>query len=1136
MDWAHSRRAATAAMFVFIVSALLLNFASGAQAAGFSMFDTPGVGDKPQSKLWYRGGSWWGCLNNSSKLSIYKLNGATWTKKYDVASPVLPVDKGGTCDVLWDGTHLFILTWHPTSPKLYKLSYNSTTDNYAMMAGFPVNLGIQAGSETIVMDKDSTGRLWLTYEGAKQIWVQYTTTADHRIWSTPLSIGTNVIDDDISTIVAFGGNKIGVIWSDQTLWRTVMRVHRDTDAPNVWQAVEVIRSGWGTTDDHLNAKADASGRVFLVVKDYFDTIWVARREVAGTWTVGSGANGIDCGTRPILQLDPNDNRVYLYYTRWLQCANIGTNNIELRVASATTLNFSLPIVAISASSQSMNDVAGSKQAFPPSSGLVICQGGSKAYWAGWGPVSGIGGTAPAPAYPSPPAAPAEIAGFSVTEAPASRALLCRFDESSGMTASDASGNGRTMSLGTGDQTPHWYAGLTNGGLFFDGDDYIKTAGTPFDYAGRSFTLETWLKLDITSTPGTGVIFCRADTLHSAYKLCLTGDELEFSWSISDTADVSIKADGPFLDGAWHHVAAVWDSARSESRLYVNGSRAATEIMVPPTFAGTWDLTMGALVQGAHIDDEFEGAFDMAAIADSAIYDGSFTPKILYPAASVRYLRVEWHPSSSPAGIAGYRLTRRVNGGTPVSLGGLLTANWYADMSPTDGLLEYAVRAVDGLMQEGASGIGQVEWQSSPPTVPSAPLGLAWVAGTAALEGPAFYEMDEGSGHTLPDGTGLGHTGRLGGLQAGDTAQPTWINAFSDKGLRFDGNDYVEIPDATDLRFQNTSMTIELWIRRAQMGSTQALITKDDGSSTRNYGLSLLSSGALEFSWSRTSGGSVRKVTTSATITNTEWHHIACTYDKTGGVSTIYLDGQPVASEALSGTMYVGDQPVVLGARSSGSLGNFFKGDMDLVRISSGLRYTGAFTPPNLYRGGPRRPTIVLSWGLPASGLVKQYRLYRKLLPSGSDTQIATLLASSPTYTDAFVEQNKVYRYTVRALNSANVQGPASAPLDVAVPSATDAQGDTPPIAHGPPLRIEPNPFNPQALVHFRLDAGGPVKVELFDVRGRKVDTLFQGTLPAGVHTARMVRPDGPATLPSGIYFVRLLADGREHRLKAALIK
>jgi hypothetical protein len=558
-------------------------------------------------------------------------------------------------------------------------------------------------------------------------------------------------------------------------------------------------------------------------------------------------------------------------------------------------------------------------------------------------------------------------------------------------------------------------------------------------------------------------------------------------------------------------------------------------MPPPVYPGGWDLTTGALVQGFHINDEFQGALDMAAIANGAIYDADFTPKILYPATSTRYLRVEWDPSSSQAGIAGYRLTRSVNGGTPGAVGGLIAANWFADMSPTDGLLEYSVRAVDGLMQEGLPGTGQLAWESSPPAVPSAPLGLAWVAGTAALNGPAFFEMDEGTGHTLPDGTGLGHHGRLGDLAAGDAAQPTWVSTPNGKGLLFDGDDYVEIPDAPDLRFQDVSMTIEAWVKRGQLGSTQGIITKDDGSSKRNYGLSFLSNGTVEFSWSRTSGSS-RKVATTTAITDQNWHHIACTYDKATTISAIYLDGQLAASTTHTGSMYVGPEPILLGARTPGSLGNFFRGEMDLVRISSGLLYTGPFTPPTMYRGGARRPTIVLSWGLPATGLVKEYRLYRKLLPSGSDTQLGTLPVGSPTYTDPYVEQDKVYRYTVRAVNSNNSQGPASAPLDVPVPSASDAQSDPPPIAHGSRLRIEPNPFNPQARVHFRLEAGGPVRLELFDARGRKVDTLVQGMLPAGAHSAPMVRAERRTPLPSGIYFVRLIADGRETRAKAVLIK
>jgi hypothetical protein len=516
-----------------------------------------------------------------------------------------------------------------------------------------------------------------------------------------------------------------------------------------------------------------------------------------------------------------------------------------------------------------------------------------------------------------------------------------------------------------------------------------------------------------------------------------------------------------------------------------------------------------------------------------LYTGSFTPRILYPAASTRYLKVAWQPSTSQAGIAGYRLKRGVNNGTPAPIGGLVAAGWYADMSPPDGILQFEISAVDGLMQEGMPGFGSTTWESNPPAVPSAPLGLAWTRGLASVYGPAYWEMDEGTGHALTDGTGFGHTGRFGDPGDGDSAEPTWVNTIGGKALLFDGNDdYVEIADATDLRFQNASFTIEAWIKRAGLGGTQAILVKDASSSTRNYGLMLTSSNTIEFSFNRTSSSSLRRVISTATITDANWHHLAATYDDPNEIATIYLDGVPVASANLTGTMYVGSQPLLIGARTGGSPQSFFDGEIDLVRISTGMRYTGTFTPPEFYMGGPKRPTVILSWGLPATGLVNQYRVFRRLLPSGSDTQIAQVPAGQTTITDATVLAEQSYRYTVRALNSNNAQGPASAPLDV-TPTATDAG---PPSARGPRLRVEPNPFNPQALVRFRLDADGPVRLELYDVRGRKVSTLAQGNLRAGDHTVPITRADRDGKLSSGVYFVRLNADGRETRIKAVLIK
>jgi len=79
-----------------------------------------------------------------------------------------------------------------------------------------------------------------------------------------------------------------------------------------------------------------------------------------------------------------------------------------------------------------------------------------------------------------------------------------------------------------------------------------------------------------------------------------------------------------------------------------------------------------------------------------------------------------------------------------------------------------------------------------------------------------------------------------------------------------------------------------------------------------------------------------------------------------------------------------------------------------------------------------------------------------------------------------------------------------------------------PEAASGPLRISPNPFNPEALVSFSTSVAGPVRAHLFDVHGRLVRTIVHAPMPAGRHTLTLdARNDGGALLASGIYFLRL---------------
>lgn len=1109
-----------------------------AAAAGTVMFDTKGVSDKPQSKLWYNDGFWWGCLNDLTKLSIYKLADGAWAKQLELQGAVTPTSQGGTCDALWDGTSLFVAVYGATTSKIYKLSYDSATQTYANLSGFPVSITMKPGSETIVITKDASGRVWLTYEAEGKIYVQWTNSADHKSWyATPYNIASATVDvDDIATIVTLGADRIGVLWSDQRNQQVCFRTHRNADAGNAWQTIEIVRSGWGVIDDHLNAKVDSQGRVYMVAKDYYDAVWVARRDTDGSWTVTTGASGLDCGTRPIIQLAEADNKLYVFYTRWEACVSVGTHAIEERVSYLDNLLFSMPAVVISASGVSMNEVQGTKQTLPAGTQCIVCQGSNgKAYWAGWGPISGIGGADPGGYFPPPPLPPANLTSTVISEGASSRMALYRMEDS-GTTISDASGNGRSLSFGTGMAAPHWTAGVTGGGLYFDGDDFAQTTNSAFALYATSFTLEAWIKADLTNSGGTGAIFARGDSTHVNYMLSLTGDELRFEWSVDDTLDTSVKTNGPFLDGAWHHVAAVWDAAKSQGRLYIDGTQEASKTMPAPGVNGSWSFSLGALVSGSLPDKELAGTIDLAAVAASAARSSNFTPPLLYPGSTQRYVRSGWTASNSAAGILGYEVQRAVNGGTPVALLEAPTAStWFADFSPPDGFLDYGVRAVDGLTQRGEYAPLRVAYESDPPAVPSAPLAPSWTPSTATIEGPAFWEFEDGGGSTAADGTGANHTLQLGHAGAGDDSEPGWSRGPSAGCLTFDGNDdYCQVADASDLRFTG-SYTIEAWVQRGRLGVSQAVLHKETSSSKRNYGINILSSGFVEFSWSRTSG-STRKTTSTIALADLEWHHVACTHDASAGLDKIYIDGAPAGSSSVSGTPYTGTEPVLIGARTPSSLTSFFTGDIDLVRISTGLRYTGPFTPPDHYRGGAQRHVVQLAWSLPASGLVQAYDVYRQPLPSGTNAKIATVAVATPWLTDTGASMEASYRYTIRALNSDGDDGPASSALEVTVPGPTDAPPDGVPAPPGPRLAVQPNPFNPQAEVRFRLDTGGPARVDLFDARGRKRDTLVDAVLPAGVHRVPLLGRAGTAALPSGVYFVRLQAAGRDTLVKAVLVK
>ena len=78
----------------------------------------------------------------------------------------------------------------------------------------------------------------------------------------------------------------------------------------------------------------------------------------------------------------------------------------------------------------------------------------------------------------------------------------------------------------------------------------------------------------------------------------------------------------------------------------------------------------------------------------------------------------------------------------------------------------------------------------------------------------------------------------------------------------------------------------------------------------------------------------------------------------------------------------------------------------------------------------------------------------------------------------------------------------------------------------------PNPFNSRTTIEYAMAETGKVKISIYNILGRKVETLIQGEQPAGYHQV-MWDAEG---VSSGIYFYRIQAGDYTDTRKMLLIK
>jgi hypothetical protein len=392
---------------VILVMALLPldRHALAATNTGYKDFSYSGTsaptGQRPQSKLWFNDGIWWGSLYNSSsrRFEIYRFNWAADT--WSTTGTLIDSRAKSSADALWDGNRLYVISAVPpgtngdTGIRLVRYSYNATTKTYSMDTGFPMTI-ISRTVELVVIEKDTLGKLWMTYtydnpSSGRSVYVSHTTTND-LTWITPYIIpltGANNLDsDDISAIVSFNG-QIGVMWSNQDSDSMYFGIHKDGDPDSAWTANPAVQAP-NYADDHINLKsltADLSGQVYAVTKTSLNDanpssssqplILLLRLDNNGSWTRRTIWRVSDNFTRPIVLLDTQNRNIYAFAAQEYPNQTSGAifyKQIPLDDPGAQfTTGVGTPFMVFSTDTH-INNPSSTKQNLSSSTGLLVIAG------------------------------------------------------------------------------------------------------------------------------------------------------------------------------------------------------------------------------------------------------------------------------------------------------------------------------------------------------------------------------------------------------------------------------------------------------------------------------------------------------------------------------------------------------------------------------------------------------------------------------------------------------------------------------------------------------------------------------------------------------------------------------------------
>lgn len=334
-------------------------------------------------------------------------------------------------------------------------------------------------------------------------------------------------------------------------------------------------------------------------------------------------------------------------------------------------------------------------------------------------------------------------------------LQLKFDETSGITAVDATGHGWNGSFSN---SPTWVAGQSGTAVSLNGvNQYVSL---PVGVVGslNDFTISSWVKLNVRSTWSRLFDFGTGTGNYMFLSPAASAGGLRFAMTTAGGAnEQSLNYTNNLTTGVWHHVAVTM--AAGKGILYVDGQPAATNSSFSVTPGLLGNTTQNWIGRSQYAGDPYlNGAVD-----DFHIYNAALSPTEVASLVTPLTAPSPFTGTNGDARVVlnwsaslnanGYNLKRSLTTGGPYTL---IASNLTALAFTNSGLLNgtnyfYVATATNSISESGNS----VQVSARPTSAAVTALALSSGSGQIQVTWPADHTGWLLQMQTNPPGSGLG---------------------------------------------------------------------------------------------------------------------------------------------------------------------------------------------------------------------------------------------------------------------------------------------------------------------------------------------------------------------------------------------